>query len=138
MKRILTFGTYDLLHVGHVRLLKRAAALGDKLIVGVSSDELNISKKGRAPVYSTAERLEIVRSLSCVDEAFIEHSLEAKGDYIREHKADVLVMGDDWAGRFDMFGNLCEVVYLTRTEGISTTYLISSISEGSRTAVGGA
>lgn len=129
MKRILTFGTYDLLHVGHVRLLKRAAALGDQLIVGVSSDELNISKKGRAPVYSTTERLEIVRSLSCVDHVFVEHSLEAKGDYIRDHKADILVMGDDWAGRFDMFKDLCDVMYLPRTEGISTTYLISSISD---------
>tara|TARA_R110002050_G_scaffold192142_1_gene327081 strand:+ start:160 stop:600 length:441 start_codon:yes stop_codon:yes gene_type:complete len=129
MKRILTFGTYDLLHVGHVRLLKRAAALGDHLIVGVSSDELNISKKGRGPVYSTTERLEIVRALSCVDEVFVEHSLEMKGEYIRQHKADVLVMGDDWAGRFDMFKDLCEVMYLPRTDGISTTYLISSISE---------
>ena len=136
MKRIITFGTYDLLHVGHVRLLKRAAALGDHLIVGVSSDELNISKKGRAPVYSTTERLEIVRSLSCVDDVFVEHSLEAKGDYILEHKADILVMGDDWAGRFDMFKELCDVVYLPRTEGISTTYLISSISDR-KAAAGG-
>jgi glycerol-3-phosphate cytidylyltransferase len=136
MKRILTFGTYDLLHVGHVRLLKRAAALGDRLIVGVSSDELNISKKGRAPVYSTIERVEIIRSLSCVDDVFVEHSLEAKGDYIREHKADVLVMGDDWAGRFDMFRELCDVVYLPRTEGISTTYLISSISDRQAAAGG--
>ncbi|WP_417451251.1 adenylyltransferase/cytidyltransferase family protein [Kordiimonas sp.] len=136
MKRILTFGTYDLLHVGHVRLLKRAAALGSHLTVGVSSDELNISKKGRGPVYSTAERMEIIRSLNCVDHAFVEHSLEAKGDYIREHKADVLVMGDDWEGRFDIFKDLCEVVYLPRTEGISTTYLISSISENKKLAVG--
>ena len=135
MKRIITFGTYDLLHIGHVRLLKRAAALGNHLIVGVSSDELNISKKGRAPVYSTNERLEIIRSLSCVDDVFVEHSLDAKGDYIREHKADALVMGDDWAGRFDMFKDICEVIYLARTEGISTTYLISSISDRERVAV---
>lgn len=129
MKRIITFGTYDLLHVGHIRLLKRAAALGDHLTVGISSDELNISKKGRGPVYSTAERLEIISALDCVDEVFVEHSLEAKGDYIKEHQADVLVMGDDWAGKFDMFNTLCDVVYLPRTEGISTTYLISSISD---------
>jgi glycerol-3-phosphate cytidylyltransferase len=129
MKTILTFGTYDLLHIGHVRILERAAKLGDKLIVGVSCSELNRTKKGRAPVYSTQDRCDIVRALACVDEVFVEKSLEAKGDYIKQYKADVLVMGDDWAGRFDEFNDLCSVVYLPRTQGISTSKLIADISD---------
>ncbi|UTW60016.1 adenylyltransferase/cytidyltransferase family protein [Kordiimonas sp. SCSIO 12603] len=129
MKRIITFGTYDLLHIGHIRLLKRAAALGDHLIVGVSSDELNISKKDRAPVYSTADRVEIIKALECVDEVFVEESLEKKGEYIQRFKADALVMGNDWEGKFDEYKPLCEVVYLERTDGISTTQLIGDISE---------
>ncbi len=137
MKKIITFGTYDLLHVGHVRLLERAAALGDYLVVGISSDQLNVNKKGRAPVYSTKDRIEILQALSCVDETFVEYSLEDKGRYIQEHNADVLVMGDDWAGKFDEFSNICEVVYLPRTEGISTTHFIGNISSGKRVEVSG-
>lgn len=129
MTTVITFGTYDLLHIGHVRILERAAALGDRLIVGVSCSNLNLRKKGRAPVYSTQERMYIVKALECVDEVFVEESLEAKGDYIKEYGADVLVMGDDWKGRFDEFNSLCKVMYLPRTEGISTTKLITDISE---------
>ncbi len=129
MKRIITFGTYDLLHVGHIRLLERAAQLGTHLIVGVSSDELNLSKKDRAPIYSTQDRIEIIKSIGCVDEVFVEESLEKKGEYIQKYKADALVMGDDWVGKFDEFKPLCEVIYLTRTDGISTTKLIGDISE---------
>lgn len=124
---VLTFGTYDMFHLGHLRLLERARLLGDRLVVGISSDALNISKKGRAPVYSQEERLAIVGALRCVDGTFIEESLEAKGEYIREHAADVLVMGDDWAGRFDVFRELCEVVYLERTPSVSTTETIEKI-----------
>lgn len=129
MKTIITFGTYDLLHIGHVRLLQRAAELGDKLIVGVSCSDLNRSKKGRAPVYTTQDRMDIVMALECVDEVFVEESLEKKGDYIKEHGADVLVMGDDWIGRFDEYKSICDVVYLPRTQGISTTKLIADISD---------
>lgn len=129
MKKIITFGTYDLLHIGHVRILERAAALGDHLTVGVSCSELNRSKKGRAPVYSTEDRMAIISALSCVDEVFVEKSLEAKGDYIKEFGADVLVMGDDWEGRFDEFKSICSVVYLPRTTGISTSKLIADISD---------
>ena len=121
MRRIITFGTYDVFHVGHVKLLKRARLQGDYLIVGVSSDELNFSKKGRNPVYSLDNRMEIIGSLKFVDEVFVEHSLEAKRQYILETKADVLVMGDDWVGRFDEFKDICEVVYLPRTPSVSTT-----------------
>lgn len=129
MKTIITFGTYDLLHIGHVRILQRAAALGDRLVVGVSCSDLNKSKKGRAPVYTTEDRMAIISALECVDEVFVEKSLEMKGDYIKQYNADVLVMGDDWEGRFDEFKSLCEVVYLPRTTGISTSKLIADISD---------
>jgi choline-phosphate cytidylyltransferase len=127
MKRIITFGTYDVFHVGHLRLLERARALGDTLTVGVSTDALNLSKKGRLPVYPQHDRKAIVAALRCVDEVFDEESLELKGEYIRRHRADLLVMGDDWAGRFDGFRDLCAVVYLPRTPSISTTAVIEKI-----------
>jgi glycerol-3-phosphate cytidylyltransferase len=121
MKTVITFGTFDLFHVGHLRLLKRAQQLGDRLIVGVSTDALNLAKKGFAPIFTQADRMEIVASVTGVDEVFSEESLDLKGDYIKTYKADILVMGDDWKGKFDQFKSLCEVVYLPRTEGISTT-----------------
>jgi choline-phosphate cytidylyltransferase len=127
---VITFGTFDVFHVGHLRVIQRAAEFGDRLVVGVSADALNVSKKGRAPVFSEAERLEIVAALKPVDAVFIEESLELKRTYLTEHRADVLVMGDDWAGRFDEFKDICEVHYLPRTPAISTTALIEKISSG--------
>ncbi|MGA1831520.1 adenylyltransferase/cytidyltransferase family protein [Rhizobium wenxiniae] len=127
MKRIITFGTFDVLHVGHIRILQRARLLGNHLTVGISTDALNWSKKQKKTVYSQFDRLEIVKAVAGVDEVFFEHSLEEKGEYIKQHAADVLVMGDDWAGKFDEFKSLCEVVYLPRTEGISTTQLLAEI-----------
>jgi choline-phosphate cytidylyltransferase len=129
-RTVITFGTFDVFHVGHLRVIERAAALGDRLVVGVSADALNECKKGRAPVFSQEERMEIVAALKPVDEVFVEESLELKRDYLVEHHADVLVMGDDWAGRFDEFKDVCEVVYLPRTPAISTTALIEKISAG--------
>ena len=128
-RTVITFGTFDVLHVGHVRVLKRAAEYGDRLVVGVSADELNIAKKGRAPVFYQDERLEIVSSLKVVDDVFLEESLEKKRDYIVEHDAQVLVMGDDWAGKFDWVSDVCEVVYLPRTPSVSTTGLIEHIAK---------
>ena len=127
-RTVITFGTFDVFHVSHIRVLQRAAALGDRLVVGVSADALNLAKKGRAPVYSQDERMEIVASLRVVDEVFVEESLEQKRDYIIEHGADVLVMGDDWAGKFDWVGDVCEVVYLPRTPSVSTTGIIEHIA----------
>jgi glycerol-3-phosphate cytidylyltransferase len=126
---VLTFGTFDVFHVGHLRVIERAAQYGDRLIVGVSSDALNVAKKGREPVFSQAERLAIVGALKPVDEVFVEESLELKRHYIEQYHADVLVMGDDWKGRFDEFEDICEVIYLTRTPAISTTALIEKISD---------
>jgi choline-phosphate cytidylyltransferase len=129
-RTVITFGTFDVFHVGHLRVIERAAALGDRLVVGVSADELNLRKKGREPVFSQGERLAIVAALKPVDEVFVEESLELKRHYIEHYGADVLVMGDDWAGKFDEFKDVCEVVYLSRTPAISTTALIEKISSG--------
>jgi glycerol-3-phosphate cytidylyltransferase len=128
MTKVITFGTFDVLHVGHLRILQRARQLGDYLVVGVSSDALNIAKKSRAPVFSQDERCELIRNLRCVDEVFVEESLELKRQYVIDHGADVLVMGDDWAGRFDFVSDLCKVVYLPRTPSISTTAVIEQIA----------
>jgi glycerol-3-phosphate cytidylyltransferase len=127
-RTVITFGTFDVFHVGHVRVLQRAAALGDRLVVGVSADALNVAKKGRPPVFNQDERLEIISALKVVDEVFVEESLELKRDYILQFGADVLVMGDDWAGKFDWVGDVCEVVYLPRTPSVSTTGLIEHIA----------
>jgi glycerol-3-phosphate cytidylyltransferase len=127
-RTVITFGTFDVFHVGHLRVIERAASLGDRLVVGVSADALNERKKGRPPVFSQAERLAIVAALKPVDEVFVEESLELKRDYILKYAADVLVMGDDWKGKFDEFSDVCEVVYLQRTPAISTTALIEKIS----------
>ncbi len=127
-RTVITFGTFDVFHVGHVRVLERAAALGDRLVVGVSADALNVAKKGRPPVFTQDERLEIIAALRVVDEVFVEESLEQKRDYILKYGADVLVMGDDWAGKFDWVSDVCEVVYLPRTPSVSTTGLIEHIS----------
>jgi glycerol-3-phosphate cytidylyltransferase len=123
----ITFGTFDVFHVGHLRILERAAALADRLVVGVSTDALNISKKGRAPVFPEDQRLAMVAALRCVDHVFLEHALELKADYIRQHSADILVMGNDWEGRFDWLSPFCRVVYLERTPSVSTTALIEKI-----------
>ena len=127
--KVITFGTFDVFHVGHLRILQRAKELGDHLIVGVSTDELNFSKKNKYPVYSQEERKEIIESISLVDEVFYEHSLEEKREYLLKYKADILVMGDDWEGKFDEFSDICQVVYLTRTPSISTTEVIEKIRQ---------
>ena len=123
-KRVITFGTFDVFHIGHVNILERCKSLGDTLIVGISSDELNYSKKQRNPIYAEEDRLKIIQSLSFVDEVFIEHSLEKKREYIEYYKADILAMGDDWEGKFDMFNDICEVIYFPRTPSISTSEII--------------
>lgn len=128
-RTVITFGTFDVFHVGHLRVLERAAELGDRLVVGVSADALNERKKGRVPVFTQKERLAIVSALRVVDEVFVEESLELKRDYIVSHGADVLVMGDDWAGKFDEFNDVCDVVYLPRTPAISTTAIIEHIAD---------
>jgi len=126
-KRVITFGTFDVFHVGHVNILERAKQEGDYLIVGVSSDALNMSKKNRYPIYSQADRIKILESLKFVDEVFVEESLELKAQYIQDYEADILVMGDDWAGKFDGMMEYCDVKYLERTPSISTTEIIEVV-----------
>jgi len=127
MKKIITFGTFDVFHIGHVSILERAKSYGDYLIVGVSSDDLNFSKKGRKPIYSEKDRKKIINSLTCVDEVFTETSLELKKQYINDFNADILIMGDDWKGKFDNHKDQCEVIYLPRTPSISTKEIIEVV-----------
>lgn len=127
MRRVITFGTFDIFHIGHLAILERSSALGDYLIVGISTDELNFSKKGRAPFYSYEERSKIIQGLKVVDQVFPEDSLELKREYLVRFAADILVMGDDWHGKFDEFSDICQVVYLPRTPTISTTATIERI-----------
>lgn len=129
MKKVITFGTFDIFHIGHINILERAAQLGDYLIVGVSSDKLNFSKKQRYPVYNEKERVKIISSLKVVNEVFVEESLELKLEYIKKYNADVLVMGDDWKGKFDWVKSECEVIYLPRTPSVSTTEIIEICSK---------
>lgn len=120
MKRVLTYGTFDLLHWGHIRLLKRAKQLGDYLIVALSTDEFN-AIKGKKAYHSYEERKMMLEAIRYVDLVIPESNWEQKSEDIKKYYADVFVMGDDWRGKFDELQSLCEVVYLPRTEGISTT-----------------
>lgn len=123
---IITFGTFDLFHEGHLNMLQRASEKGGRLIVGVSSDAFNFSKKQRYPIISEERRMNIVRALKCVDEVFLEQSMELKQFYCDKYQADLLVMGDDWSGSFDLLQG-CETIYLPRTECVSTTEIIEKI-----------
>ena len=120
MKKVITYGTDDLLHVGHINLLRRARELGDYLIVVVSSDEFN-AIKGKKAYYSFEDRKKILEAIRYVDEVLPEYTWEQKIDDVVNNNVDVFVMGDDWTGKFDFLKEYCEVVYLPRTEGISTT-----------------
>ncbi len=122
MITVLTYGTFDLLHRGHVRILQRARAMGDRLVVGVSTDEFNITKHKQA-VYPLADRMEIVAALRCVSEVFPESSWDQKPGDVAHYNAEILVVGDDWRGSKEFAGleKFCKVVYLPRTEGISTS-----------------
>lgn len=125
-KTILTYGTFDLFHIGHLRLLERLRALGDRLIVGVSTDEFNATK-GKQTIVPFVDRSEIISALSCVDLVIPETCWKQKAEDIKQHQVDILGMGDDWRGKFDDLGSLCEVVYLPRTEGISSTQIRNSL-----------
>lgn len=131
MKVVITYGTFDLFHVGHVRLLERLSKLGDKLIVGISSDEFN-KLKGKESFFSYEERAEIVKSCKFVDDVFPEHEWEQKKEDVLKYNASVFAMGDDWYGKFDFLKEHCDVLYLPRTEKISTTNIkerLASIKE---------
>ncbi|MCW4466206.1 adenylyltransferase/cytidyltransferase family protein [Glutamicibacter sp. MNS18] len=120
MKTVLTYGTFDLFHIGHLNILKRLKEKGDRLIVGVSTDEFN-AIKGKKPVVPFDQRIEIVRAIQYVDEAIPEDNWEQKRLDIAKYGANVFGIGEDWKGKFDDLGDEVEVVYLPRTSGISTT-----------------
>ncbi len=122
MRRVLTYGTYDLLHYGHIRLLKRAKALGDYLIVALSTDKFN-KIKGKKAYHNYETRKEMLESIRYVDLVIPEESWEQKINDVQEYKVDVVVMGSDWTGNpnFESLKKYCDVVYLDRTENISTT-----------------
>ncbi len=122
MKKVITYGTFDLFHIGHLNILKRARALGDYLVVAISSDAFN-AIKGKKCVIPDYERMAIVEAIKYVDEVILEETWEQKISDVQTHDIDVFVMGDDWTGKFDFLKEYCEVVYLPRTEGISTTQL---------------
>jgi len=122
MRRVLTYGTYDLLHYGHIRLLKRAKALGDYLIVAISTDEFN-AIKGKKAYHNYETRREMLEAVRYVDLVIPENTWEQKIDDVKNYFVDVVVMGSDWEGseKFEVLRDYCEVVYLDRTEGVSTT-----------------
>ena len=126
MKTVLTYGTFDLFHIGHLNLLKRARELGDKLIVAVSTDEFNVTK-GKTTLMPFEHRVELVRSVRFVDEVIAESNWEQKISDVQQHKVDVFVMGSDWQGKFDFLKPYCEVVYLPRTDNVSSTELKKAI-----------
>ena len=128
MKKVITYGTYDLLHVGHINLLRRAKEMGDYLIVVVSSDEFN-AIKGKKAFYSFEDRKKILEAIKYVDEVLPEYNWEQKIDDVVNNQVDVFVMGDDWTGKFDFLKDYCEVIYLPRTEGISTTQIKEELSK---------
>lgn len=131
MKRVITYGTFDLLHYGHINLLRRAKALGDYLIVALSTDEFNSVEKNKKCYFSYEERRMLLESIRYVDLVIPEESWDQKRSDVRLYRVDTFVMGDDWAGKFDFLREEgCEVVYLPRTPEISTTQIKSDLNGG--------
>ncbi|MGX5201594.1 glycerol-3-phosphate cytidylyltransferase [Aliikangiella sp. IMCC44632] len=128
MKTVLTYGTFDLFHVGHVNLLKRLASYGDRLIVGLSTDEFN-NTKGKKSFFSYNDRYQILSSCKYVNFVFPENTWEQKIDDIKKYECDIFAIGDDWKGKFDFLKDYCEVLYLPRTKDISTTEIKKQLSE---------
>ena len=128
MKKVITYGTYDLLHIGHINLLKRAKELGDYLLVVLSTDEFNAIKHKTA-YHSYEDRKAILEAIRSVDEVIPETCWEQKVSDVVNNNIDVFVMGDDWKGQFDFLKEHCEVVYLPRTDGISTTKIKQDLHE---------
>lgn len=128
MKRVITYGTFDLLHYGHINLLRRAKALGDYLVVVLSSDEFNWNEKQKKCYFSYAERKSLLEAIRYVDLVIPENNWEQKINDVQEYHIDTFVMGDDWEGKFDFLKEYCEVVYLPRTPEISTTQIKKELS----------
>ena len=123
MKKVITYGTFDLLHYGHVNLLRRARELGDYLIVALSTDEFNWNSKQKKCYFTYEKRKQLLESIRYVDLVIPEECWEQKTEDVKLYQVDTFVMGDDWAGKFDFLKPLCDVVYLERTPEISTTQI---------------
>ena len=123
MKKVITYGTFDMLHYGHINLLRRAKELGDYLVVVLSTDEFNWNMKQKKCYFTYEERKLVLEAIRYVDEVIPENNWEQKIDDVKNNDIDVFVMGNDWEGKFDFLKDYCEVVYLPRTEGISTTQI---------------
>lgn len=123
MKRIITYGTFDLLHYGHINLLRRAKELGDYLIVALSTDEFNWNEKQKKCYFSYEKRKQLLEAIRYVDLVIPEENWEQKKTDVKEYHIDTFVMGDDWEGKFDFLKEQCQVVYLSRTPEISTTQI---------------
>lgn len=132
-KKVLTYGTYDLLHWGHINLLKRAKDLGDELIVALSTDEFN-QLKHKDAYHSFEHRKLLLESIKYVDKVIPEETWDQKIDDVINNEIDIFVMGDDWKGEFDFLKDYCEVIYLDRTNGISTTKIKKDLLIGTRNA----
>lgn len=130
MRRVLTYGTFDTLHFGHIRLLQRARALGDYLIVGLSTEDFN-RKKNKVSIHSWEERKFLLESLRCVDLVIPENDWEQKRSDVKLYHVDIFTMGNDWEGEFDFLSEVCEVTYLSRTPNISSTQIRKFIDEES-------
>ena len=130
MKKVITYGTFDLLHYGHINLLKRAKALGDYLVVALSTDEFNWNEKQKKCYFSYEERKSLLEAIRYVDLVIPEENWEQKKSDIKEFRIDTFVIGDDWKGKFDELSELCEVVYLPRTPEISTTQIKKELGSG--------
>ena len=128
MRTIITYGTFDILHAGHINLLRRARMLGDRLVVGLSSDEFNQGKH-KSSLLNYENRKVVLESIRWVDEVFPEHSWEQKAGDIQRYGADIFVMGHDWEGKFDFLSEFCQVQYLPRTEDISTTQIKRTLAD---------
>lgn len=128
MKTVITYGTFDIFHIGHLKLIQRLSRMGDNLIIGVSTDEFN-AEKGKRCIIPFEQRKEIVENIKGVDLVIAENNWGQKERDIKEYGVDLFVMGDDWQGKFDHLTEYCTVEYISRTEGISTTYLKNILRE---------
>lgn len=133
MKRVITYGTYDLLHYGHINLLQRAKAMGDYLIVALSTDEFNWNSKQKKCYFSYEKRKQLLEAIRYVDLVIPEENWEQKTSDVKLYHVDTFVMGDDWAGKFDFLKEHCEVVYLPRTPEISTTQIKTQLGNAQDT-----
>ncbi|MBQ1392398.1 MAG: glycerol-3-phosphate cytidylyltransferase [Lachnospiraceae bacterium] len=129
MKKVITYGTFDLLHYGHVNLLRRAKEQGDYLIVALSTDEFNWNQKQKKCYFSYEKRKQLLEAIRYVDLVIPEEAWDQKVSDVQEFKVDVFVMGDDWKGKFDFLKDYCEVVYLPRTPEISTTQIKENLRQ---------